>query len=264
MMQDNAKRPRRAAAIGLLAAALAAAAVPAWSAGAGPQARPGWPLPVDDTTAYAKVLFDRLEYGFGEDEDTLTWDAQFWYGGDYARLWIETEGEVVASGGDGGEIENLDVLYSRRVSPYWDLQAGLGYQRVYGDGPEPERFYGVLGAQGLAPYWFEIDANLRVSEVGDAWVDLEAEYDWLLTQRLILQPRFETSFAFQRAEEFGVGKGLGSVQLGLRLRYEIRREFAPYIGVSWLRRLGDTADLAEEEGADTDATAVVAGVRMWF
>lgn len=264
MKQDNAIHPRRAAATGLMAAALALAAVPAWSAGTGPQARPDWPLPVDDTTAYAKLLFDRLEYGFGEDEDTLTWDAQFWYGGDYERLWIETEGEYVASGGDGGELENFDVLYSRRVSPYWDLQAGVGYQRISGDGPEPDRLYGVVGVQGLAPYWFEIDANLRVSEDGDAWVDLEAEYDWLLTQRLILQPRFETSYAFGEVEEFGVGQGLNSVQAGLRLRYEIRRELAPYLGVTWLRRLGDTADLAEAEGEDADSTAIVAGVRMWF
>jgi len=248
----------------MLAAALTVGAAPAWSAGTGPQHKPDWPLPVDDTTAYAKLLFDRLEYGFGEDEDVLTWDAQFWYGGDYNRLWIETEGEDVASGGDGGEIENFDVQYSRRISPYWDVQAGVGYQRIYGDGPEPDRVYAVVGLQGLAPYWFEIDTNLRVSEDGDAWVDLEAEYDWLLTQKLFLQPRFETSYAFQEAEEFGVGQGLNSVRVGLRLRYEIRREFAPYIGATWMRRFGDTANLAKADGEDTDSTAVVAGVRMWF
>ncbi len=122
---------------------------------------------MDDTTTYSKLLIDRLEYASGNnDEDTINWDAQFWYGGDYNRLYIETEGEDVASGGQGGEIENFDVLYSRLISPYWDFQAGAGYQRLYGPGPDQERSFAMLGFQGLAPYWFEVDANLRVSDDG--------------------------------------------------------------------------------------------------
>lgn len=222
------------------------------------------PPPIQDDSKYAKLLFDRLEYAWGEDEDEIAWDAQFWYGGDYNRLWIETEGEDVASGGEGGAIENFDIQYSRLIAPYWDFQAGLGYQREYGPGPDEERFSAVVGIQGLAPYFFEVDANLRVSEDGDLSADLEAEYDLLLTQRLVLQPRLETSVAFSDVEEFGVGSGINGVQLGLRLRYEITRELAPYLGVTWSRLLGNTADLAEDEGEDIENTAVVAGVRVWF
>jgi len=244
------------------AAAVLALTVASTLATAGPKGE--LPPPVQDSARFAKLLVDRLEYAWGEDEDTVNWEAQFWYGGDYNRLWIETEGEDIASGGDGGEIENFDVLFSHLIARYWDIQAGVGYQRTYGPGPDHDRYSAVLGIQGLAPYWFEVDANLRVSEDGDASVDFEAEYDWLFTQRLILQPRFETSYAFDDVEEFGVGQGLNSVKVGLRLRYEIRREFAPYIGVTWQRLYGDTADLARAEGEDIDGTAVVAGVRMWF
>lgn len=234
------------------------------AAGTGVRADPEWPLPIHDTATYAKLFFDRLEYTRGDDVDSIVWDAQFWYGGDYSRLWIETEGEDVVSGGDGGEIENLDVLYSRRFAPYWDWQAGVGYRRSYGDGPDHDRTSAVVALQGLAPYWFEVDATVRVSDEGDVSADLEAEYEWLLTQRLRLQPRFEVAYAFDEVREFGVGEGPVSVRLGLRLRYEVRREIAPYAGVTWLRRFGDTADLAEAAGEGVDDTAFVAGVRWWY
>ena len=250
--------------LGLLGLLLALVAPPAGAAGTGVQAEPDWPPPINDQTRYARLLVDRLEYADADEENSLNWDAQFWYGGDLNRLWLETEGEDVVSGGDGGELENFDIQYSRRFAPFWDVQAGLGYQRRYGPGPDRDRSYAVLGLQGLAPYWFEVDANLRLSEDGDAAVDLEAEYDWRLTQRLILQPRLETAYAFDAVERFGVGQGVNDVQLGLRLRYELRREFAPYIGITWNRKFGDTADLARDEGEDTGVTAVVAGVRLWF
>lgn len=226
--------------------------------------KPGWPIPVHDSTTYSKLMIDRLEYAWADEEDTVNWEGQYWYGGDYNRLYIEGEGEDVVSGGEGGEIETLDVLYSRMIAPFWDVQMGAGYQREYGPGPDKERSFAVVGIQGLAPYWFEIDANLRLSDDGDASADLEAEYDCLLTQRTILQGRFETAYAASEVERFGVGQGMNNVKLGLRLRYEIKREFAPYIGVSWNKKLGDTADLAEAEGEDSEISSVVAGVRMWF
>lgn len=228
------------------------------------QPQADWPAPMHDDHRFAKLLIDRLEYAAGDEEDTLNWEAQFWYGGDYQRLWIETEGEDVVSGGEGGHVEKFDVLYSRLIAPYWDVQTGVGYETTYGPGPDRDRASALIGLQGLAPYWFEVDANLRVSEDGDLSAEFEAEYDWLFTQRLVLQPRFATSYAFDEVAEFGVGKGLNSVRLGLRLRYEIKREFAPYIGVTWSEQFGDTADLAEAEGEETDSTALVAGVRMWF
>ncbi|NIR58524.1 MAG: copper resistance protein B [Gammaproteobacteria bacterium] len=247
-----------------LAVLLAVASFTALGAGRqGRHAPEDWPPSVAEH-AYGRVLFDRLEHAEGDEEDTLSWEIEAWYGGDYNRLWVETEGEDVTSGGEGGEIENLDVLYSRLVAPYWDVQAGVGYQGIYGTDADEDRGFAVLGVQGLAPHWFEVDANLRVSDEGDVSADFEAEYDLLLTQRLILQPRFETSVAAGEVEEFGVGEGFNFVKLGLRLRYEIKRELAPYIGVSWNRKLGDTADLAEAEGEDDADTAVVVGVRMWF
>lgn len=252
--------------VGLVAggAALLSVAMTTWSAGTGPRAQPDWPLPIHDDFTYGQVLFDRLEYQNGDNEDVMLWDAQGWYGGDINRLWIETEGEDIVSGGDGGEIENFDVQYSHRFARFWDIQAGAGYQTTYGPGSDRDRALVLIGLQGLAPFWFEVDANLRVSEDGDASADLEAEYDWLLTQRWVVQARGETSFAFSEVEEFGVGEGLNGLTLGLRLRYHFTREFAPYIGVTWSDSFGDTADLVKAEGEDPERSALVAGVRWWF
>lgn len=224
---------------------------------------PGWPEPIEDSKIHSLLLVDELEYWSSDKQDALRWDVISWIGGDYHRLWIKTEGEDL-TGGAGGELELLDVQYGRLIAPYWDLLVGAGYQRIWGPGSEPDRFYAVVGLQGLAPQWFEVDANLRLSEEGDLSADLEAEYDLLLTQRLVLQPRFETSVALQEVKEFGVGEGVNAVRLGARLRYEIRRELAPYIGVTWSRKLGDTADLARKEGNDIDDFSLVAGVRLWF
>ena len=122
----------------------------------------------------------------------------------------------------------------------------------------------IVGAAGLAPYWFEVEPTLYVSDDGDVSFRLEATYDLLLTQRLILQPRFELDAAASSTPEFGIGAGINDIQLGLRLRYEIRREVAPYVGVSWTRKLGNTADFARDEGEDVDSLGAVVGLRFWF
>lgn len=262
MRIENKQHRTRPVTVLFLAGALLAPSI----AGAqqGPRAEPEWPSTIPEQP-YGQLLIDRLEYAAGDnDEDTLNWEALGYYGGDYQRVWLDTEGEDVVSGGDGGEIESADVLYGRLIAPFWDLEAGVGYQRQYGPGDDRDRFSGVFGVRGLAPYWFELEAFARASEDGDVSAELEAEYQLLLSQRLILSPRFTTSVAAQEVEEFGVGEGFNDVQLGLRLRYEIRREFAPYVGVSWSRKLGDTADLAEAEGEDRERASVLAGVRMWF
>lgn len=246
-------------AIGLLAFALPALGATAPSPSGAP---PGWALPVDDSKLHSLVLVDQLEYWNTDGEDALRWDVVSWFGGDYNRLWINVEGEDLA--GSGGELERFDLLYGHLIAPFWDLQAGVGYQLIWGPGADPDRFNAVLGLQGLAPQWFEINTNLRLSEKGDLSADLEAEYDLLLTQRLVLQPRFETLVALQDVEEFGVGKGVNSVRLGARLRYELRREFAPYLGITWNRKLGDTANLARKDGEDIEDLSLVAGVRLWF
>lgn len=221
----------------------------------------GWPVPVSDAHLSSFVLFDQFEYQNGA--DVLHWDVLSWIGGDYNRLWVETEGDH-RTDGDGGEIERLDILYGHLIAPFWDLQAGVGYQLLYGPGPDHDRLMAVVGLQGMAPYGFEIDANIRVSEDGDISADLEAEYELLLTQRLVLQPRLGANFAVQEVEAFGVGQGFNSLSLGLRLRYEIRREFAPYIGITWMHKFGDTADLARAEGEESEELSVVAGLRFWF
>jgi len=158
----------------------------------------------------------------------------------------------------------VQLLYSRMIAPFWDFQAGLRYESIYGDGPDRDRNFAVVGVQGLAPYRFDVEPAVFVSENGDLSARFTATYELLLTQRLILQPRFETNLAAQQVEKFGAGRGFNDVELGLRLRYEMRREFAPYVGISWLRKLGDSEDFARDEGAQVDDLSLVAGLRLWF
>ncbi len=211
---------------------------------------------------FGKLLFDLLEYRPTSDEKEVVYDAEFWYGGDFNRLWIETEGEHSLKSGEGA-LERLDLYYARLISPFWDFRVGAGLQSVYGEASE-DRTYGVIGFQGLAPYWFEVDANLRVDTDGKVTADLEVEYDLLFTQRLILQPRFETLVAFNDIPEVGIWSGVNNVELGARLRYEIRREFAPYVGVNWTTYFGEARDALKAAGEDTSVVDLILGVRMWF
>lgn len=205
------------------------------------------------------ILGDRLEYQSNEGSPHLLFDGQGWWGTDRNKLWIKTEVEYDFEG-DRFEEAELQALWSRPISRYFDVQAGV--RRDFE--PDPSRTYGVLGLQGLAPYWFEIDAALFVSGHGDVSARIEAEYDLLLTQRLILQPRTELNFAVQSVDELGVGSGLSTAEAGLRLRYEFTRQFAPYVGVNWTRSVGETADFARADGEDPGALSFVAGLRFWF
>ena len=222
-----------------------------------------WPSPIHDNQVFWLVLVDELEYRFNDGTDALNWDVLAWVGGDYQRLWVKTEGDVGVAGDGSGEAE-LQVLYGRLVSSFWDVQAGLRYDRTFGPGRDVGRAFAVVGMQGLTPYLFEVDAALFISEDGDVSARFEAEYQFLLTQRLILQPELEINVAAQQVEDFGVGSGLNDIELSLRLRYEVSRQFAPYVGVSWTRKFGQTADFAREEGESTDNFAVVGGVRLLF
>lgn len=225
---------------------------------AGPQENFGV-QPVHDNEIFAVFRGDRLEYRAGEGEDELLWDVQAWIGKDYNKLWFKSEGVRLADEEEFGEAE-VELLYSRNITSFWDLQAGIRHDFE----PEPSRTSAAFGVQGLAPYWFEVEATAYVSEEGDISANFEAEYDLLLSQRLILQPRFEFNVAVQEVEEKNIGQGINDVELGLRLRYEIRREIAPYIGISWSRKIGETADLAEADGEEIDNFLFLAGITFWF
>ena len=202
---------------------------------------------------------ERLEYRTGEGESGFLWDGQGWIGGDDHKVWLKTEGEIDF---DGSSVEEAEVqlLYSRAISSFFDAQIGIRHDIK----PNPSRTYAVVGLQGLTPYHFELDAATFISDKGDVSARIEAEYELLLTQRLIAQPRTELNIALQDTPSIDVGSGLSTVELGVRLRYEIKREIAPYIGVSWERSLGDTADFARENGDDPSTVFFVAGVRSWF
>lgn len=222
----------------------------------------GWPEPIEDNLPLGMIIADQLEYRDNDGADTLRWDIQGWYGTDTNKVWMKFEGDDQASA-NGGELE-IQALFSHMVAPFWDFQIGLRHDRQYGSGPDQDRSFAVVGFQGLAPYRFEVEPALFISEDGDVSARLVGTYDLLFTQRLILQPRFETNIAASSARKYGVGSGLNDVQLGLRLRYEFRREFAPYIGIDWTRQYGNTADLTRAEGGDIDSLAFVSGFRVWF
>lgn len=204
------------------------------------------------------LIADRLEYRAGKGRDGYSWQAMGWTGGDIDRLSFETEGE----GTIRGEVESAEIRTAWRhaLDPWWNLE--LGARQDFGLGPD--RTYGVVGIEGLAPYWFEIGAHAFVSNKGDVHFRLEAEHDMRLTQRLILQPSVEINAAAQNVPELGIGAGFETIELGARLRYEIVREFAPYIGVHWERKLGETARLSRAAGDRPSVVSAVAGIRFWF
>ena len=210
-----------------------------------------------DDPVLAKVLIDQLEVRATDGPNPYVLDAQMWIGKDLNKLWMKTDVEHV----DGATEEaQVQALYSRAIAAYWDLQVGWRHDFR----PEPERDWLVLGIEGLAPYWFEIDAAAFIGGNGQVAGRLKAEYEWMFTQRWVLFPELKINLHSRDDEATGVGAGLSDLELGLRLRYEIRREFAPYIGVNWTKKFGNTADFAREEGEDTNDVQFVAGVRAWF
>ncbi|MBL4853014.1 MAG: copper resistance protein B [Robiginitomaculum sp.] len=204
------------------------------------------------------IMGDRLETQLTNGEETFVWDAQGWYGTDQHKLWIKTEGEYSFT---DNEVEDAEIqaLWSKPVTAFWDFQAGIRY-----DLAPRGRTHAVLGFQGLAPYWFEVDAAAFLSTEGDLTSRIEAEYDFILSQRLFLQPRLEVEFSAQDIEELDIGAGITGFDLGLRLRYEWRREFAPYIGVEWQKNLGETAGIVRNSGGDSNQLALIVGIRAWY
>ncbi len=207
---------------------------------------------------FAKVMFNLAEYQAHKGRGGYQWDGEAWYGGDIDKLWLKSEGE----GTVGGPLERaeLQALYSHAIGPYFNLQGGARYDFR----PNPSRAYAVLAVEGLAPYWFDVEGSLFLSNKGELMARAEGTYDQRITQRLILQPRVELNFAAQSSREIGVGSGFSDAEIGLRLRYAFAREFAPYVGVQYKRSFGDTAKYLREEGEDPSVLSLVGGIRFWF
>ena len=206
----------------------------------------------------SKVMANIAEYqARSRGGDGYRWDGQAWFGGDINRFVLKSEGE--GSRRDGLDSAEVQALYSHAIGPYFNVQGG-----VRQDFSPHARTYATVGVEGLAPYWFDVEGALFLSTRGELLGRAEATYDLRLSQRLILQPRVELNLAAQDTRETRTGSGLSNAELGLRLRYEITREFAPYIGVSYDRKFSMTASYARAIGENPEATSLVVGVRAWF
>ena len=210
-----------------------------------------------DRRPHHYLLFDRLEAGRADGHDSAAWALHGWYGTDTDRLWLRSEGE--RAHGTTGHAD-VELLYGRGVTPWWDVVAGVRHDFGHG----PSQTFAAIGVQGMTPYKIETTITGYVGEGGQTALRVEAEYDTLLGDRLILQWLAEAEAYGRRDDRRGIGAGLNSLEAGVRLRYEIRREFAPYVGVAWERVYGDVADARRTAGDDIDELRVVAGVRVWF
>lgn len=214
-------------------------------------------LHLSDQRNFYSLLADSLEAVQTNAGASVAYDVQGWYGRDYNRVVLKAERDA----NDGRlQATRTELLWSHAVAAYWNTQLGVRYDSGLG----PDRPWLAFGLQGLAPYWFEVDTAVYVSEAGHTALRLDLEYELLLTQRLILQPRIEANFYGKRDSERGLGAGLSDLSAGLRLRYEIRRAFAPYIGIEWAGRYGDSADYARASGEKDKETRLLAGVRLLF
>lgn len=248
--------------VNFFAAAIASlVALPALAAGDDPSAPfyvPG--EPVHDEQVFAFFYGNRLEYQSREGDETLLWDFDAWLGQDWNKLWIKTEGTYNLEDG-AFNAADVELLYNRPYSAYWNAQIGVRHDFVP---DKDDRTFASLGVQGLAPGFINVDPTLFVSTEGDVSISAEVEYDQLLTQRLILQPRIEVGFQFQDVPDYDLGSGFTEVEIGTRLRYEVTREFAPYVGVSLIRSVGETEDILRAAGEDVTSYSVVGGVRLVF
>lgn len=215
-------------------------------------------LKLADTHNFASLLAENFEATRADGNTGAAYDLQGWYGGLYNRGVFKAEGDV----DEDGRVEEArtELLWGHAIRPYWDLQGGVRYD----NGEGPDRSWLAVGMQGLAPYWFELDTTAYIGSGGRTALRFDLSYDLLLTQKLILQPNIEADVYGKSDPERGLGSGLAEIDSQLRLRYEIRREFAPYIGVRWVRQFGETRDLTRLAGGDSSEMHFVAGFRFWF
>ncbi len=225
--------------------------------------QPGWPPPVMDNMRVTYGLIDLLEFRTGDAPDAVVWDAVAWTGGDYNKLLMKLEGEQETRDRKPGTFE-AQALYSRLIAPFWNFQTGVRFDQRYRGGKADSRSFFVIGVEGLAPYRFDLEPSLYVSDKGKVSANLTATYDLYVTQRLALQPRLETNAAWQEDRPRSLGTGFNNVELSLRLRYDIRRELSPYVGVTWYRALGSTTGLRRAAHEGVDQVSAVIGIRAWY
>jgi copper resistance protein B len=212
-------------------------------------------MQMDDNATLGMIKLDQLEHVFSGTNPTA-WEGDAWYGGDFDKVWLRSEGERE----DGRLDARTELFWDHAFAGFWDWQ--LGARRD--SGLDADRNWAAFGVRGIAPYWFEIEATAYAGEQGRSAFRLRTEYEILFTQQLILQPELEMNVYGKSDPQREVGSGLSDAQFGLRLRYEIRREFAPYVGVVWQHRFGDAARFARIDGHDPVDTELVAGIRFWF
>lgn len=210
-----------------------------------------------DQESFGSVLVDRLERAHASDANWNAYDIQAWFGHDFNRLVVKAEGDAAQ-----GRLQDArtELLWGHAVAPFWDAQLGLRHD----NGGGPDRNWLALGMEGLAPYWFDVEATAYLGSAGRTALRLSASYDLLLTQRWVLQPRVEASLYGKDDPERLIGSGLSDINAAIRLRYEITRQFAPYVGIEWSGRFGRSADLSRAAGDQTRTTDLVAGLHFWF
>lgn len=212
---------------------------------------------MDDSAVFSQLMLDQLENRFSGDGSTQAWEAQYWLGGDFSKLWIKSEGDRTSGVTDSAD---LQMLYDRAVTAFWDLQFGVRHDFGFA----PSRTWLAFGVQGLAPYFVDIEATGFVGPNGRTAARFRASDELLFTQRLILEPELETNLYGRDDPARRIGSGLSNLELGLRLRYEFHRQFGPYLGLVYARNYGHTADYLQLAGKQTHETRLVAGIRIWF
>lgn len=215
-------------------------------------------LHMSDEHNFASVSIDRLEYVKARGDEWMAYEGQAWFGGTYNRAVLKAEGEIA-----NGKLQEsrTELLWGHAISTFWDTQLGVRFDHGQG---VPNREWLALGVQGLTPYWFEVDATAYIGPSGRTALRLNAEYDLLLTQKLYLQPNIEANFYGKNDKASRIGSGLSDGKAGLRLKYEITRQFVPYIGMEWSSKFGKTADYARKEDESKHETRFVAGISFRF
>ncbi len=244
----------------MIAAALAIAAM-SMPARAEPPTGTGFPdfgMPVMDNQIYGHLLFDQLEGRTNGPDTELRWDGEGWLGTDFDRLWIKSEGFY----NEHGKVDDGDheVLYDRPISTYFDVQGGLRYDLD----SDPQRFWGAFGIEGLAPEFFNFQATAYARDAGHFAARIQGSYDLRLLQRLVAQPECELNFYSKEDSSRGIGTGLSEIDTGLRIRYELSRKFAPYVGIAYNQKFGESADFSQQEGLIVRDLRFVFGLRVWY